>query len=116
MQTAFVAILVVAAAAQASITPNFLSEEYIQQINEQATTWTAGKNFDEDTPLSHIQSLLGSLKSDEQLLEVKEEDLSINLTSIPASFDAREAWPKCAGIKTIADQSSCGSCWVRYEI
>jgi Papain family cysteine protease len=31
---------------------------------------------------------------------------------IPESFDAREAWPKCADlIGTARDQSDCGSCW-----
>ncbi|KHJ80869.1 hypothetical protein OESDEN_19451 [Oesophagostomum dentatum] len=36
------------------------------------------------------------------------KDLEID---IPETFDAREAWPECKSIKTIRDQSSCGSCW-----
>lgn len=31
--------------------------------------------------------------------------------AIPASFDAREHWPKCTVIKRITDQTPCGSCW-----
>merc|ERR1712072_559606 len=31
---------------------------------------------------------------------------------LPASFDAREQWPKCAStINHIRDQANCGSCW-----
>eukprot|EP00080_Pristionchus_pacificus_P020856 PDM80876.1 Peptidase [Pristionchus pacificus] len=32
-------------------------------------------------------------------------------TTIPESFDARQAWPQCPEIPMIRDQSSCGSCW-----
>lgn len=31
------------------------------------------------------------------------------LSSLPASFDAREVWPHC--IHPVRDQGSCGSCW-----
>jgi cathepsin B len=31
--------------------------------------------------------------------------------AIPASFDARTAWPKCNSIGHIRDQGPCGSCW-----
>ena len=30
---------------------------------------------------------------------------------IPASFDARSAWPRCSSIATARDQGRCGSCW-----
>ncbi|KHJ99395.1 papain family cysteine protease [Oesophagostomum dentatum] len=30
---------------------------------------------------------------------------------IPTSFDVRVKWPACTSIKTIRDQSACGSCW-----
>lgn len=30
---------------------------------------------------------------------------------LPASFDAREAWPSCPSIRDIYDQSACGDCW-----
>lgn len=29
----------------------------------------------------------------------------------PESFDSREAWPQCASMRQIRDQSQCGSCW-----
>jgi len=31
--------------------------------------------------------------------------------ALPATFDARSQWPKCASIGEIRDQSACGSCW-----
>jgi len=42
-------------------------------------------------------------------LPVKTSELIID--AIPATFDARTAWPKCDSIKEIRDQSACGSCW-----
>lgn len=34
--------------------------------------------------------------------------------ALPTSFDAAQAWPKCAVmINDIRDQSNCGCCWVR---
>ena len=33
------------------------------------------------------------------------------LANAPESFDSREAWPHCASIRQIRDQSQCGSCW-----
>ncbi|KJH43745.1 hypothetical protein DICVIV_10233 [Dictyocaulus viviparus] len=30
---------------------------------------------------------------------------------IPENFDARERWSQCDSIRTIRDQSHCGSCW-----
>jgi cathepsin B len=44
-------------------------------------------------------------------LEVK-TTFATPLHAIPESFDARDAWPQCAGIiGHVRDQSSCGSCW-----
>ncbi|KHJ99394.1 papain family cysteine protease [Oesophagostomum dentatum] len=51
---------------------------------------------------------------DESYLEevegVARTELNINAV-IPTSFDARVKWPACTSIKTIRDQSACGSCW-----
>lgn len=35
----------------------------------------------------------------------------IDDATVPDSFDSRTQWPQCASIKSIRDQSSCGSCW-----
>lgn len=114
METKPIVILVWAIVAQASVTPDFLSEEYIQHINDQASTWTAGKNFPKGTTLSDIQKLLGAKKSKGSVLEFKVEDKSNAPDDIPKNFDAREYWPNCTSIRQIADQSKCGSCWVSY--
>lgn len=31
---------------------------------------------------------------------------------IPENFDSRKKWHTCNSIKSIKDQSNCGSCWV----
>nr|ABA53863.1 cathepsin B-like cysteine protease 1 [Parelaphostrongylus tenuis] len=35
----------------------------------------------------------------------------IDNSTIPKSFDARTNWPKCASLRTVRDQSACGSGW-----
>lgn len=35
----------------------------------------------------------------------------IDPTTVPASYDARTAFPQCSDIQRIRDQSDCGSCW-----
>ncbi|KHJ99378.1 hypothetical protein OESDEN_00616 [Oesophagostomum dentatum] len=39
------------------------------------------------------------------------DEISLAATAIPASFDARKKWANCRSIKTVRDQSACGSCW-----
>ncbi|KAG5887963.1 hypothetical protein JTB14_037355 [Gonioctena quinquepunctata] len=85
--------------------------EFINHINNQQSTWKAGRNFDENTPLSQIRSLLGALKTPEYMKKnIRVHEITED-TDIPESFDARENWPECDIIKAVRDQSSCGSCW-----
>lgn len=35
----------------------------------------------------------------------------IDPSTVPASYDARTAFPQCSDIQRIRDQSDCGSCW-----
>ncbi|XP_056633421.1 cathepsin B-like [Diorhabda sublineata] len=85
-----------------------LSIEFIDAINRQQNTWKAGKNFDENTPMSEIKKLTGSLKSNFKL-PIKHHKTDVE---IPDSFDSAEQWPQCKDvIGTITDQSACGSCW-----
>nr|XP_023025360.1 cathepsin B-like [Leptinotarsa decemlineata] len=103
-------VIAVSGALSYGIDSNPFSDEFIDYINSQQSSWKAGRNFDKDTPLSHIRSLLGALESPEPRsmsdVVVHSED-----TPIPEFFDAREQWPKCEIINVIRDQSSCGSCW-----
>nr|WAM46959.1 cathepsin B [Colaphellus bowringi] len=85
-----------------------LSDEFIDFINKQNSTWTAGRNFDRNTPMSHIRSLVGALKSPKLESDIRTIPKDVD---IPEFFDARENWPKCDSIKLIRDQSGCGSCW-----
>eukprot|EP01063_Lacrimia_lanifica_P032213 TRINITY_DN545_c0_g2_i1.p2 TRINITY_DN545_c0_g2~~TRINITY_DN545_c0_g2_i1.p2 ORF type:complete len:326 (+),score=127.36 TRINITY_DN545_c0_g2_i1:54-1031(+) len=39
------------------------------------------------------------------------EQSTLEASGLPASFDARDAFPKCPVIGHVRDQSSCGSCW-----
>ncbi|XGW01744.1 hypothetical protein V3C99_014111 [Haemonchus contortus] len=47
---------------------------------------------------------------DEFRVDEKTHD-DIEDAAIPDSFDARTQWPQCPSIRSIRDQSSCGSCW-----
>jgi len=87
-----------------------LSDEFIEEVNREATTWTAGRNFHRDTSINYLKGLLGVLTEKESslpVLEIEDQDLM----DLPTEFDARKQWPKCKSIGEIRDQSSCGSCW-----
>jgi cathepsin B len=89
-----------------------LSDEFIASINNQKTTWKAGRNFDVNTPLPQIKKLLGVLPKTENTPKLPLKIHPEGVLDIPESFDAREAWPDCASIiGEIRDQASCGSCW-----
>jgi cathepsin B len=82
-----------------------------QRINGDATsTWTAGINsrFSYMTP-AQIRRHMGALKTPAGLeLPLREVE---PIAAVPATFDARDAWPQCKSIGQIRDQSDCGSCW-----
>jgi len=86
-----------------------LSDEFIEEINQKATTWKAGRNFHKDTPMGFIKGLMGANKVEGNIpLPVHEVE---GAQATPASFDARTQWSKCPSMGEIRDQSSCGSCW-----
>ncbi|XP_074038847.1 cathepsin B-like [Leptinotarsa decemlineata] len=111
MRIAFCFIVVaISGAVSYGIDSNPFSDEFIDYINSQQTTWTAGRNFDKNTPVSHIRNLLGAIKSPVPR-SARNVFLHSEDTPIPESFDSRENWPNCQIIRVIKDQSSCGSCW-----
>jgi len=93
---------------------NSAFEDTAAHVNSLGTTWTA------EVPsrfgsLDDVKMLLGTImKGDERYVEALEEkeDDGFDVSAIPAEFDVRTAFPKCASVSGhIRDQSSCGSCW-----
>ncbi|KRT80525.1 Peptidase, partial [Oryctes borbonicus] len=85
-----------------------LSNDFINSINKQETTWKAGRNFDPNISMKYIKKLMGVLPGETKLPSVEHNLFDVR---IPESFDAREEWPDCPTIREIRDQGSCGSCW-----
>lgn len=95
----------------------FLQQDYINRINEEATTWKAGVNFDPSTPKEDIMKLLGSKgvqipdKNNLHMYKSHDDSYEQFFGKIPKKFDARKRWRKCKTIGGIRDQGHCGSCW-----
>ncbi|CAO1420120.1 unnamed protein product [Diamesa tonsa] len=90
---------------------NPLSDEFIDEINQKATTWKAGRNFHENVDLGYIRKLMGvHPESINNRLPEMLHDTS-DAEDLPENFDARTVWPDCPTIGEIRDQGSCGSCW-----
>ncbi|CAH0390838.1 unnamed protein product [Bemisia tabaci] len=90
----------------------------IEYINKVQSSWTAGKNFPDDTPESYLRRLASFRVPEDDLprLPVWEESedeggVTYPRGDPPAEFDARTKWSKCASISHIYDQGNCGSCW-----
>ncbi|XP_063704138.1 cathepsin B [Culicoides brevitarsis] len=88
-----------------------LSDKFIEEINSKATTWRAGRNFDESVSMDYIRKMMGvhpdahRFRDPVMLHEISDDE------DFPENFDAREQWPNCPTIKEVRDQGGCGSCW-----
>ncbi|XP_044754469.1 cathepsin B [Coccinella septempunctata] len=89
---------------------NPLSDDFINEINNAQSTWTAGRNFPENLSMSYIKKLMGVLPNHKQYLPKVLESTGEPM-DLPTDFDARKNWPDCPTIQEIRDQGSCGSCW-----
>lgn len=87
-----------------------LSDEFIQKINEKATTWKAGRNFHPSTPKTHLYGLMG-VHPDSKNYRPQTKLMGSIRDDLPENFDSRTNWPNCPTIQEIRDQGSCGSCW-----
>lgn len=102
--------------ARPAITSGLLAEI---AMAPEGRTWTAhwSPRFANAT-LKQAAGMMGTVLPGHPFhLSLPEKPLSAFRTSgpndsVPASFDAREAWPQCRDvIGHIRDQSACGSCW-----
>ncbi|XP_055389524.1 cathepsin B [Condylostylus longicornis] len=88
-----------------------LSQDFIDIVNEKATTWQAGQNFHPNTSVEFLRGLMGVHPDSDKFLLPVDNTIMLRDGEIPEDFDARKAWPDCPTIKEIRDQGSCGSCW-----
>lgn len=89
-----------------------VSEHLISTVNSVQSKWIAGKNSRfEGLTLGQVKRQLGAWKEPLNKRLPLNIDLKGFLGSVPETFDARTAWPKCTSISEIRDQSNCGSCW-----
>ncbi|KAH7963135.1 hypothetical protein HPB52_019710 [Rhipicephalus sanguineus] len=94
--------------APSSVKPS--SDEMINFINNLNTTWKAGRNFDENIPMSYVKGLMG-VHADSKNYRLPLHYHAEIPSDLPESFDAREHWSHCSSIHLIRDLSTCGSCW-----
>lgn len=102
----------------ALISPSFsknpiLSDEFINKINQKQSTWIAGRNFPEDTPMEKLKLLNGVIGNPEIFNHTNTRTIHVIPEAIPETFDGRTHWSNCPSLKNIRNQGSCGSCWVR---
>ncbi|KAK6725859.1 hypothetical protein RB195_004279 [Necator americanus] len=88
-------------------------KDLVDYVNRKQNLWRAKKHHRfNQYPDSTKWGLMGvnhvrlSVEAKQNLSPTKDLDIDI-----PETFDAREAWPQCQSIRSIRDQSSCGSCW-----
>ncbi|KAF7285752.1 hypothetical protein GWI33_010120 [Rhynchophorus ferrugineus] len=101
-------VIVLASAANLNLHP--LSDENIALINQKAKTWKAGKNF-EMKEWDRVKKIMSGVLPYTGERKIAKAQPHLEIDAIPESFDSREAWPQCESLKTIWDQSNCGSCW-----
>ena len=85
-------------------------EKMIATVNKAGTTWIAAHNprFANVTT-DAFRRLLGARRGGKILPRKTYGDVAP--ANLPNDFDGRVAWPKCASIAEVRDQSACGSCW-----
>ena len=106
-------LVVICATLATTLAVNPFSQEFIDSINNEQTTWKAGPNFAENISMSYIRGLMGvHPHSKYHMPSVKTHQL--DGVKLPTDFDARKQWPNCPTIREIRDQGSCGSCWVNF--
>jgi len=88
-----------------------LSDKFIDEINKKATTWKAGRNFDDGTSMTYIRQMMGVHPDADNYRQPELDHGLVSAEDLPENFDARANWPDCPTIGEIRDQGGCGSCW-----
>lgn len=109
----FLVFLCIINAIQSRIHP--LSDEFINDINKQNSTWEAGPNFAKDISIMYLRRLMGVLPTPE-IYQLPVLEHTLEAEEIPDNFDSRKQWLNCPTIQEIRDQGSCGSCWVSNHV
>ncbi|RCN30930.1 hypothetical protein ANCCAN_23291, partial [Ancylostoma caninum] len=126
----FIALVVTAFAAEPTTIEQFLAKpipEYAQHLTGQALVDYVNEHqpffkavyspeAEELTKFRIMDSkFLVKPKKEEVLTDIvgdeEPPEKLILLYLLNTFFDARERWPQCTSIRTIRDQSKCGSCW-----
>jgi len=86
-----------------------LSAKMIPDIMSKKPSWKAGLNpYFAGKTKEQMERLCGTKLDGKVTGPVVKPQIT---PAVPATFDARQQWPKCSSIGFIRDQASCGSCW-----
>jgi len=90
----------------------FITQEFVDSVNEKADTWQAhmnpGSSIDGAT-IQQIKGMLGALPGGPKL--PLKTQFEIPHDQVPDTFNSITNWPQCSTMRDIRDQSACGSCW-----
>uniref|UniRef100_A0A8D8V452 Cathepsin B-like cysteine proteinase 5 n=1 Tax=Cacopsylla melanoneura TaxID=428564 RepID=A0A8D8V452_9HEMI len=90
-----------------------LSDTYIDRINAETDSWTAGRNFPANLTEAYLRTHLIAEEKHFARFErpVPSERKTFDATwfsgALPDRFDARERWPNCASIGLVPDIGAC---------
>jgi len=89
----------------------YLTNEFIDEINAKQSTWKAGPNKFQKWSKTALQRLMGVRPGHQEQVQQLPTIVHDIPNDLPANFDARVQWANCPTIKEVRDQGSCGSCW-----
>ncbi|CAH8428551.1 unnamed protein product [Schistosoma turkestanicum] len=90
-----------------------LSDELITFINQHPDAGWKAQRTNRFSTIEDAKTMMGVLFEDSNQRARLRPTINHNDVNmrIPKFFDSRKRWKNCQSIRTIRDQSSCGSCW-----